>query len=88
LEARKEIEIWMKHGRRRRLRVGGSAPGGFVGGFAWPGGKEGMEIVAFFGGEAAFFIRCCSEPVLEDPSVKGVGGAGIFLLYGEGNTGT
>lgn len=23
----------------------------------------------------------------EDPPVKGVGGAGIFLLYGEGNTG-
>jgi hypothetical protein len=24
----------------------------------------------------------------EDPPVKGVGGASIFLLYGEGNTGT
>jgi hypothetical protein len=48
----------MRHGGGR-LRVQGSAPGGFV----RPGGQEGMEVAAFFGGEAACFIRCCPEPV-------------------------
>jgi hypothetical protein len=59
LGGRNGIEIGMRHGGGR-LRVDGSAPGGIVGG---PGGQEGMEVAAFFGGEAACFIRCCPEPV-------------------------
>jgi hypothetical protein len=64
ISSRKGIEIGMRHGGKR-LRVDGSAPGGCVGGFAQPGGQEGMEVAALFGSEAALFIRCCPEPVQE-----------------------
>jgi hypothetical protein len=49
------------------LRVDGGAQDRFarveVGGFAKPSGQEGMEVAVFFGGKAAFFIRCRLEPV-------------------------
>jgi hypothetical protein len=63
---RKEIGIGIRHGGRR-LRVDGGAQDRFarveVGGFAKPSGQEGMEVAAFFGGKAAFFIRCRLELV-------------------------
>jgi hypothetical protein len=64
LGGRKGIGKGMRHGGRR-LRDGSSAPERFarveVCRFAYPGGQEGMEVTAFFGGEMAFFVRCCPE---------------------------
>jgi hypothetical protein len=72
ISSRKGTEIGMIHGGRR-LRVDGNAPGGFVGGFVQPGGQEGMEVAAIFSGEAAFFIRCCPEPIQELTGILVVG---------------
>jgi hypothetical protein len=63
---RKGIEIGVRY-EGRRLRVDEGPPGGFarmqIDGFVKPSGLEGMEIAAFFGSEAAFFLGCCPEPL-------------------------
>ena len=66
LRDRKGIEIGVRY-EDRRLRVDEGPPDGFarmqIGGFVKPSGLEGMEIAAFFGSEAAFFLGCCPEPL-------------------------
>lgn len=56
------------------MRVDGSALGGFIGGFAQPGGQESIEVAAFFSGKAAFFIRYCPEPIQKLIGILGSGG--------------